>query len=46
MLHINFHENLPAGFEDEEFERFLPYMGMEPSWSCDPCVPPTQGGST
>ena len=28
MLHINFCENRPAGSGEEEFEGFLPYMGM------------------
>ena len=28
MLHTKFHENWPAGSGEEDFERFLPYMGM------------------
>ena len=28
MLHTRFHENLPAGSGEENFEGFLPYMGV------------------
>ena len=28
MLHTNFHENQPAGSGEEDFEGFLPYMGV------------------
>ena len=28
MLHNKFPENLPAGSGEEDFEGFLPYMGM------------------
>ena len=28
MLHTKFHENQPAGSRAEDFEGFLPYMGM------------------
>ena len=28
MLHTKFHENRPAGSGEEDFEGFLPYMGM------------------
>ena len=31
MLHTKFHENRPAGSGEEDFECFLPYMGV----SCD-----------
>ena len=35
MLHTKFHGNQPASSGEEDFLRFLPYMGMGPSWSCD-----------
>ena len=28
MLHTKFNENPPAGFGEEDFLVFLPYMGM------------------
>ena len=28
MLHTKFHGNRPARFGEEDFEGFLPYMGM------------------
>ena len=28
MLHTKFHGNLPAGSGEEDFEGFLPYMGV------------------
>ena len=28
MLHTKFRENWPAGSGEEDFSRFLPYMGM------------------
>ena len=28
MLHIKFRENRPAGSGEEDFEGFLPYMGV------------------
>ena len=28
MLHTKFQENLPNGSGEEDFEGFLPYMGM------------------
>ena len=28
MLHTKFRENPPAGSGEEDFEEFLPYMGM------------------
>ena len=28
MLHTKFHENQPAGSGEEDFEGFLPYMGV------------------
>ena len=28
MLHTKFHENQPAGYGEEDFRRFLPYMGV------------------
>ena len=28
MLHTKFHENWPAGSGEENFEWFLPYMGV------------------
>ena len=36
MLHTKFGGNRPAGYGEEDFEGFLPYMGWRPSWSCDP----------
>ena len=35
MLHTKFRENQPAGSGEDDFEGFLPYMGLGPSWSCD-----------
>ena len=28
MLHTKFRENWPAGSDEEDFSRVLPYMGM------------------
>ena len=28
MLHTKFHENRPVGSGEEDFLRFLPYMGV------------------
>ena len=28
MLHTKFHGIQPAGYGEEDFERFLPYIGM------------------
>ena len=28
ILHTKFHENQPAGSGEEDFEGFLPYIGM------------------
>ena len=30
MLHTKFRGNRPAGSKEENFEGFLPYMGMAP----------------
>ena len=35
MLHTKFRGNQSAGSREEDFEGFLPYMGMAASWSCD-----------
>ena len=34
MLHTKFHGHWTIGSGEEDFLRFLPYMGMA-SWSCD-----------
>ena len=37
MLHTKFRENRPAGSEEEDFEGFLPFMGVAAILgSCDP----------
>ena len=37
MLHTKFRGNRPAGFAEEYFKGFLPYMGVAViRWSCDP----------
>ena len=36
MLHTKFRESRPAGSGEEDFEGFLPYMGVVAIWSCDP----------
>ena len=52
MLHTKFHGNRPAGSGEEDFLRFLPYMGMAvilvmlPGPFIQTFVPPSQGGST
>ena len=33
MLHTKFRGNLSVGSEEEDFEGFLPYMGV--AWPCD-----------
>ena len=38
MLHTKFRGNRLPGYGVEDFEGFLPYMGVAPSWSCDPDV--------
>ena len=35
MLRTKFQGHWSIG-SGEDFLRFLPYMGMEPCWSCDP----------
>ena len=35
MLHAKFQDHRTSGSGEEYFESFLPYMGMQPSWSCD-----------
>ena len=35
MLHTKFRGNRPAGSGEEDFDGFLPYMGMAVTWSCD-----------
>ena len=35
MLHTKFRGNRPAGSGEEDFLRFLPYMGVAAIWSCD-----------
>ena len=35
MLHTNFQCDRPFGSREDDFFRFLPYMGMAASWSCD-----------
>ena len=51
MLHTEFRENRPAGSGEEDFEGFLPYMGvaaflvMWPRCREQTFVPLTQGGS-
>ena len=52
MLHTKFRGNRPAGSGEEDFLRFLPYMGMaailvmRPGQFIQTFVPPSQGGST
>ena len=52
MLHTKIHENRPIGSGEDDFEGFLPYMGMAdilvmwPRCREQTFVPPTQGGST
>ena len=36
MLHTKFQGHRSIGSGGEDFLRFLPYMGMAPSLSCDP----------
>ena len=36
MLHTKFQGHRSSGSGEEDFLRFLPYMGMRPYWSCDP----------
>ena len=43
MLHTKFRENLTAGSE-EDFEGFLPYMGVVAILAPQTFVHPTQGG--
>ena len=35
MLHTKFQGHQPFGSGEDDFVRFLPYMGMRPSLSCD-----------
>ena len=35
MLHTKLRGNRPAASREEDFEGFLPYMGVVASWSCD-----------
>ena len=35
MLHAKFQDHRTSGSGEEDFLRFLPFMGMGPSWSCD-----------
>ena len=35
MLHAKFQDHRTSGSGEEDFLRFLPYMGVGPSWSCD-----------
>ena len=35
MLDTKLCGNRPAGSGEEDFEGFIPFMGMQPSWSCD-----------
>ena len=52
MLHTKFRGNRPAGSGEEDFLRFLPYMGMaailfmRPGPFIQTLVPLSQGGST
>ena len=52
MLHTKFRRNVPTGSGEEDFLRFLPYMGMtailvmRPGPFIQTFVPPSQGGST
>ena len=52
MLHTKFRGNRLAGSGEEDFLRFLPYMGMaailvmRPGPFIQHLVPPSQGGST
>ena len=36
MLHTKFKGHRSTGSGEEDFSRFLPYMGMVPSWAWDP----------
>ena len=36
MPGTKFQDHWSIGSEEEDFLRFLPYMGMAPCWSCDP----------
>ena len=36
MLHTKFQGHRSIGSGEEDFLRFLPYMGMAAMWSCDP----------
>ena len=50
MLHTKFRRNVPTGSGEEDFLRFLPYMGMtailvmRPGPFIQTFVPPSQGG--
>ena len=52
MLHNKFRENRPAGSGEDDFEWFLPYMGMSailvmrPGFRDQTFFPPTHGCST
>ena len=35
MLQAKFQDHRTSGSGEEDFQRFLPYMGEGPSWSCD-----------
>ena len=35
MLHAKFKDHRTSGSGEEDFLRFLPYMGLAASWSCD-----------
>ena len=35
MLHAKFQDHRTSGSGEEDFLRFLPYMGIRASWSCD-----------
>ena len=36
MLHTKFRGNRSTRSGEEDFERFLPYMDVVATWSCDP----------
>ena len=36
MLHTKVQGRRSTGSGEEDFLRFLPYMGIVPPWSCDP----------
>ena len=36
MLHTKFQGHRSVGSGEEDFLRFLPYMGRAACWSCDP----------